>query len=629
MAQNKIGRNTPCPCGSGRKFKKCCIYKNHQIQPNAVKIIYEGRNARIAAMKKIAEETAFTCRQRDDWKTAKFEAEKVNIVIEEIECTAKKILTASNHSRQYWFVLIRRYSDLLWEELKISTGNNELPGVANPVPKLAGKLTLLATGNEEPHEWIELDGQRGINYAALGQQEMLTIAKIFSLAATWADAETKYRFACKGFQVFSTSLEKNALDLQNTTSIELYESRRNELGTLSGSAGLWYDPVEFAAIDSELCLWFGVASIPEDTLYLQSKNPTANIPLKFFISPVSEYYARERNQDFERKIAFDRLILDKDLRAAFEKGFSVDPQDLVTFLYCVSRFIYSMLRLRRLDYGNPIISIHWQDEGIPFRQKILHHWKDVASLGMLRSSKSAWVEALLYEVEGIQEYNSAIPCISRAKMSAFVDQFTWSHGDSVSDNDPRLFIRLSSKTLALDTTWLVDFLRHILIRAGITSRESNEMSDVTGPWFEVQARSFFVRELSLSDSKLIFQRNIKDREGREEIDIAFVFKRCLFVIDCKAMSKTSGYMAGHHSLLRNRKTEQLKQLRKRNPARIRKIKAGLVRDKIKPEDFDTAYGLVCTTDVEYLLLEEPDFWIHKHPCVGPPDELLATIKAIT
>ena len=23
----KIGRNQSCPCGSGRKFKKCCIYK--------------------------------------------------------------------------------------------------------------------------------------------------------------------------------------------------------------------------------------------------------------------------------------------------------------------------------------------------------------------------------------------------------------------------------------------------------------------------------------------------------------------------------------------------------------------------------------------------------------------------
>jgi len=24
---NKIGRNMPCPCGSGKKYKKCCLNK--------------------------------------------------------------------------------------------------------------------------------------------------------------------------------------------------------------------------------------------------------------------------------------------------------------------------------------------------------------------------------------------------------------------------------------------------------------------------------------------------------------------------------------------------------------------------------------------------------------------------
>jgi uncharacterized protein YecA (UPF0149 family) len=24
MGRNKIGRNDPCPCGSGKKYKKCC-----------------------------------------------------------------------------------------------------------------------------------------------------------------------------------------------------------------------------------------------------------------------------------------------------------------------------------------------------------------------------------------------------------------------------------------------------------------------------------------------------------------------------------------------------------------------------------------------------------------------------
>lgn len=28
----KIGRNEPCPCGSGQKYKKCCLEKDRQSQ---------------------------------------------------------------------------------------------------------------------------------------------------------------------------------------------------------------------------------------------------------------------------------------------------------------------------------------------------------------------------------------------------------------------------------------------------------------------------------------------------------------------------------------------------------------------------------------------------------------------
>lgn len=27
---NKIGRNQPCPCGSGNKYKKCCLIKRQE-----------------------------------------------------------------------------------------------------------------------------------------------------------------------------------------------------------------------------------------------------------------------------------------------------------------------------------------------------------------------------------------------------------------------------------------------------------------------------------------------------------------------------------------------------------------------------------------------------------------------
>src|SRR3990167_5164548 len=34
MKRHKIGRNDPCPCGSGKKFKKCCIDKNLRSETN-------------------------------------------------------------------------------------------------------------------------------------------------------------------------------------------------------------------------------------------------------------------------------------------------------------------------------------------------------------------------------------------------------------------------------------------------------------------------------------------------------------------------------------------------------------------------------------------------------------------
>ena len=27
-AEKKVGRNEPCPCGSGKKYKKCCLFHN-------------------------------------------------------------------------------------------------------------------------------------------------------------------------------------------------------------------------------------------------------------------------------------------------------------------------------------------------------------------------------------------------------------------------------------------------------------------------------------------------------------------------------------------------------------------------------------------------------------------------
>jgi methionyl aminopeptidase len=43
----KVGRNDPCPCGSGRKYKKCCLPKNGYKRDNVKDIYYREYDIRL------------------------------------------------------------------------------------------------------------------------------------------------------------------------------------------------------------------------------------------------------------------------------------------------------------------------------------------------------------------------------------------------------------------------------------------------------------------------------------------------------------------------------------------------------------------------------------------------------
>ena len=49
----KVGRNDPCPCGSGKKYKKCCELKEYAEQQKAIQ---EENEAWEAWFKKDCEE---------------------------------------------------------------------------------------------------------------------------------------------------------------------------------------------------------------------------------------------------------------------------------------------------------------------------------------------------------------------------------------------------------------------------------------------------------------------------------------------------------------------------------------------------------------------------------------------
>ena len=52
----KIGRNEPCPCGSGKKYKACCLQKDQDAELQAQKAQNAAQKARAARVSAMTEE---------------------------------------------------------------------------------------------------------------------------------------------------------------------------------------------------------------------------------------------------------------------------------------------------------------------------------------------------------------------------------------------------------------------------------------------------------------------------------------------------------------------------------------------------------------------------------------------
>lgn len=649
----KIGRNNRCPCGSGKKYKKCCLSVSLRSMTVPLtdeekrfdELVTGGRDERVRSMLEVVQVVYNRSRQSQDWNSAdafdnvaRLGALRIEITLNEISIRASEVLSSCPHSRQYWFQLLRQLAPLLWEELQSISKFGGSPDWFVEVTKGAGHLILTCSSDGDPCEWVEEGGIRGIDYRGLSSQEMLVAAQIFSLAQLRYEAQVRFRFACKGFRVFAEGEEDDAITTQNTESIKRYEERRSRYDTFTGSAGLWCDPAEIAAVRKDLCQWIGLRAAIANYFVLRSKNPPVEIPLQYLCMPLFEITTPSRNQAIAMNesepaaslIPYDRLIEHPDLRSAFESALGFESEQIVAFLYSVYRLIYTFLRFPHLDYGDSkVIELVWVDEPISLREKVLHHWRDAGRTALLRSNRADWVGRLWRKSAYVHGSDKSIPALDMKQIEELVKKFTWKAGMPLGDNTPMLFMEVSSRTMMLDGLWAADFLRHVLLAVNLVSKDELSLMhgrDVTGKWLETQATAYFTRQLGLPPSKVIRGKIV--RKARE-IDIAFVFNRTLFVLDCKAMAKDAAFMEGQHQRIRNRHSEMRKELNEKNLQRIDLIRQGLVRSIIAPESFDRAYSLVCTSAVEYLPLEDDSFWSNDVPLVGPPEELLDSIRVLS
>ena len=271
------------------------------------------------------------------------------------------------------------------------------------------------------------------------------------------------------------------------------------------------------------------------------------------------------------------------------------------------------------------LNIDWPPGDIE-KEPGLNHTKDFCEMALLKTHPKNWYKRLSYESTLIHKAVPSLPILEEYHVKKIIDRFTLKDVKSDSKNEPILFTSLSEYTLIHDLNFARDFLHNLFLSVNQVGREKK--GDMTGEWLEQQASIFFERELSLNRKEMLVCTVIGDNDINKEVDLAFVFEKCLFVIECKAKVKDEEYIEGKHKKINIRFKQFNKELLKKNKERINLIRQGVVDDIIHPSSFDKAYSLVCTSAVEYLPLKDSHYWTDGLPTVGPPDELLKTIKGV-
>lgn len=108
MVESKIGRNEPCPCGSGKKYKKCCL---PTLSRRQVITMLDTASSRIADRVKTAWPVARS--RGDEVVHSAFQNIPANLVLEGAE-GAKTIVDAMSLLEQELAAIAHRHSQNFW-----------------------------------------------------------------------------------------------------------------------------------------------------------------------------------------------------------------------------------------------------------------------------------------------------------------------------------------------------------------------------------------------------------------------------------------------------------------------------------------------------------------------------------
>lgn len=599
----KIGRNDPCPCGSGKKYKECCLLKTGKPYPviidktskQMIELAYKHRNHFDLNYKKPVEELRLNLIDKIDHKISEsITSDLLEIHLDQIEKKISQIL--SKHSKYYWLYLSRRIAPEPIEFASEWTAH-----LSRVIFNLAILKHGIANENILPFK-NEFVIESGLVFPkSLSYKDCLNIYQV-ELLAYWYNAVTAMlRRIWKGGTLIVNGKD---LYIKNTETqerlIQLYDDRVEKYHKLLSSFGY---RVEFfpriKELSKEMIILVPFLNVSRTAFPITFKGEKIEIydPIWGEFRPNYIYTHMDLNKLFELASRFKDKI--KEL-------FGFTPKELILFLLTVC-FINFLIIKDSLE-----ARYHFFQRGYyiilkgELYQNILDDWAKF------------YIDLAKTKFNEIINFEDAKNIIVK-----IVKSLTYSKDDlniiSLWDKFPYKLFFETHEALVLDLS-AIPFI-FLTIFQPLASL-SGHYGNIKGVNFEKEVKNLIKRVSNLELWECQKKLKTIDKQIRE-IDVSFIREHTLYVLDCKTMYRKYLIGRGDYTALQRRwKTLQEYFNKVRSLAKFLNDNPVGTNYKL-PKKIKQIEPIVCTTFPEYIPTLEKKYWLDKRiPRVCTPEELI-------
>lgn len=655
MAKNKVGRNDPCPCGSGKKYKKCCLLKGDSDNSLPEIILSDAPSMRmnylLLNMERDEFMRAYKGPSMDIEKSVmcampsslnKNESEKALIVWKDrVEEEIQRL--CSKHSKYYWLFLLRRIFPETTEAYDLPTTpylhritfnlavlkygkcnqNKEFVGV----PSSADMRQYIST--EEPYsgETVDIDKADAIEIEnaaefkearwpriiprQITREDAINIYQIEYLALDYYRITAQLRRLWKGGQMRVHQERFAGVDLPKKVEglVNLYDMRSTNYGNLLSHFGSITDieTVKHKENLDNFTLFIPVPNIEKYEVPLvfpgeeffdgKVKGPvySKGNPSNFVLAPVSIWHFYEKMRIFRQPI---------------EEMFGFSPEEFVAFLIAVDRHhqsfwlrnIYSRYSFFQRGYS---LMPHREDFQRYLEELYIYAYKHLfgdITPAQASSSFKGMLNRMTYEEEDFTHIN------------------LWDRTGA------KLFLRVPGGLLT-DHSMVLPLLQSVFSELSTRASTDGEIGQLRGDDFENEVQKYLKQNIH-DFQPWICHRKLQFFSGLErDIDVSFSIGQALFVVECKAFSVPPAFDRGEISALQARKGKLDAALRQADTLCELLCKERKGKNFELPRAITHIVAIAASPFPEYIPKRSDRYFLTAHiPRVCTPEEIAEFVK---